>query len=206
MAAKRWPYFAQLAAGSTTSRSSAPADDLRRHDGRPLRFPAHAPFFVDRLTLARDGRVDGGGRSGRRQRQLAWHTSLERVGTRTVMLFGPTADRCLGALPVNVTVVRAGLPCEPCWTSAPLEACAGASRAWRRCLSIAWNRKCVRRCSSAHGQRRSHDHSPEPCNRRRHRGEHCGSARAPRRSGRWRRAHSPLRQRSARAPSSPRPH
>jgi hypothetical protein len=40
------------------------------------------------------------------------------------MLFGPTDDRCLGPLPPNATVLRAGLPCEPCWTAAPLAACA----------------------------------------------------------------------------------
>jgi hypothetical protein len=42
------------------------------------------------------------------------------------MLFGPTGDRCLGRLPdYNVMVMRAGLPCEPCWTSSPLASCAG---------------------------------------------------------------------------------
>jgi ADP-heptose:LPS heptosyltransferase len=45
------------------------------------------------------------------------------VGVATLMLFGPTDQSCLGRLPPNVTVLRAGLPCEPCWTSAPLAAC-----------------------------------------------------------------------------------
>jgi hypothetical protein len=41
------------------------------------------------------------------------------------MLFGPTGDACLGPLPANASIARTGLPCEPCWTSAPLAACAG---------------------------------------------------------------------------------
>src|ERR1051325_4937701 len=46
------------------------------------------------------------------------------VGTPTVMLFGPTDHVCLGPLPPNAIVLRSGLSCEPCWTRAPLSACA----------------------------------------------------------------------------------
>jgi hypothetical protein len=41
------------------------------------------------------------------------------------MIFGPTPDRTLGPLAPNVTVLRAGLPCEPCWFGARLAHCRG---------------------------------------------------------------------------------
>jgi heptosyltransferase I len=37
------------------------------------------------------------------------------VGTPTLMIFGPTPHATLSRLPSNVKVLRAGLPCEPCW-------------------------------------------------------------------------------------------
>jgi hypothetical protein len=39
------------------------------------------------------------------------------VGTPTLMIFGPTPHTTLGRFPPNVKVMRAGLPCEPCWFS-----------------------------------------------------------------------------------------
>jgi ADP-heptose:LPS heptosyltransferase len=47
------------------------------------------------------------------------------VGAPTVMIFGPTPNETLGRLRPNVTVVRAGLTCEPCWFKARFEACTG---------------------------------------------------------------------------------
>ena len=48
-----------------------------------------------------------------------------RPAPPTVMIFGPTLDRALGAFPPNVRILRRGLPCEPCWFRAHFSACAG---------------------------------------------------------------------------------
>lgn len=45
------------------------------------------------------------------------------VGTPTVMIFGPTPHVTLGRFAPNVEVLRAGLPCEPCWFGARFNAC-----------------------------------------------------------------------------------
>jgi heptosyltransferase-2 len=45
------------------------------------------------------------------------------VGTPCVMIFGPTPHQVLGQLPPHVTVVRRGLPCEPCWSRSRFHAC-----------------------------------------------------------------------------------
>lgn len=58
-------------------------------------------------------------------------TSSSGFGGETVSLgdqavtprLGAIDHECLGPLPPNVTVLRAGLPCEPCWKAAPLAAC-----------------------------------------------------------------------------------
>ena len=124
MTAKRWPYFAELAARFDDVVVVGTPDDLRQHDGRPIVFGAHVRSFVGHLTLrdtaelmAAAGVVVGND-SGLSHVAAA-------TGTSTVMLFGPTGHACLGRLPSNVTVMRAGLPCEPCWTRAPLAACNG---------------------------------------------------------------------------------
>ncbi len=124
MAAKRWPYFPDLAEQFDDVALVGTADDLRRHDGTPMRFPSHVRSLVDRLslsdlagTLAASGVVvanDSG----------IGHLSAA-VGAATVLIFGPTPDDVLGALPPNVTVLRTGLPCDPCWFGARLAACGG---------------------------------------------------------------------------------
>jgi ADP-heptose:LPS heptosyltransferase len=125
MAAKRWPYFAQLADRFDDVAVVGTSDDLSQHDGRPLCFSEHVRSYIDRLTLRETAELmAAAGVVVANDAGLAHVAGA--VGTRTVMLFGPTSDRCLGTLPDTVTVVRAGLPCEPCWTAAPLEACAGA--------------------------------------------------------------------------------
>lgn len=124
MTAKRWPYFAELAERFDDVVVVGTPDDLRGHDGRPMAFAPHARSFVGRLTLRETAELMAaagvvvGNDSGLSHVAAA-------TGTSTVMLFGPTGDTCLGRLPANVTVMRAGLPCEPCWTTAPLAACAG---------------------------------------------------------------------------------
>ena len=124
MAAKRWPYFPDLAARFSDVAIVGTPDDLRRHDGSEMRFPPHVKSFVGTLTLRGTAELmASAGVVVANDSGLA-HVAAA-VGTPTVMLFGPTADACLGPLPPNALVARAGLPCEPCWMTAPLAACAG---------------------------------------------------------------------------------
>jgi ADP-heptose:LPS heptosyltransferase len=125
MAAKRWPLFDQLADRFHDVAVVGTADDLRRADGTPFQWPPHVRVLAGRLTLrqtacalAAAGAVVGND-SGLSHVAAA-------VGAPTVMLFGPTPHRSLGRLPPNVTVLRSGLPCEPCWFGQRLHACRGA--------------------------------------------------------------------------------
>jgi ADP-heptose:LPS heptosyltransferase len=123
MAAKRWPYFPQLAGRFEDVVIVGTEDDVCHRDGTVMPFPPHARCFIGALTLrataellASVGAVVGND-SG-----LA-HVAAA-VGTPTVMLFGPTPHRSLGHFPPNVTVLRTGLECEPCWFTARFRACA----------------------------------------------------------------------------------
>ena len=123
MAAKRWPYFPELAERFEDVAVVGTADDLRCYDGTAFQFPRHVRLFIDALTLretaellATAGAVVGND-SGLSHVAAA-------VGTPTVMLFGPTPHRSLGQFPPNVKVLRAGLECEPCWFGARFQACA----------------------------------------------------------------------------------
>jgi ADP-heptose:LPS heptosyltransferase len=124
MAAKRWPFFTSLADRFDDVVIVGTSDDLADFNGRPLRFRPHARSFVGRLTLRETGELMAAAGVVVANDAGLGHVA-GAVGTRTVMLFGPTGDGCLGRLPDNVTVMRAGLACEPCWTSAPLQACVG---------------------------------------------------------------------------------
>jgi ADP-heptose:LPS heptosyltransferase len=124
MAAKRWPHFPALAARFRDVAIVGTTDDLRRYDGTDMRFPAHVKSFVGALTLRDTAELmASAGVVVANDSGLA-HVAAA-VGTPTVMLFGPTAHACLGPLPPSAAVARAGLSCEPCWTRAPLAACAG---------------------------------------------------------------------------------
>jgi ADP-heptose:LPS heptosyltransferase len=124
MAAKRWPHFPDLASRFADVAIVGTADDMRRPDGTEMQFPAHAKSFVGVLTLRGTAEVMAAAGAVVANDSGLAHVAAA-IGTPTIMLFGPTSDRCLGPLPPNASVVRAGLPCEPCWTSAPLAACAG---------------------------------------------------------------------------------
>jgi ADP-heptose:LPS heptosyltransferase len=123
MAAKRWPYFPQLAERFEDVIIVGTADDLYRYDGTAWQFPPHARLCIDQLTLRETAELLAaagimvGNDSGLSHMAAA-------VGTPTVMLFGPTPHLSLGQLPPNVTVLRAGLECEPCWFGARFRACA----------------------------------------------------------------------------------
>lgn len=124
MGAKRWPYFAELAARFADVVVVGTAEDLRRADGTNIEFAPHARLFVDRLSLRETaGLLASCGAVVANDSGLA-HVAAA-VGVPVVMIFGPTPERTLGPLAPNVTVVRAGLACEPCWFGERLRACAG---------------------------------------------------------------------------------
>ncbi len=123
MAAKRWPYFPQLAERFEDVVIAGTADDVRRDDGAAWPLPRHARSLIDKLTLRETAEllaaagVVVGNDSGLSHMAAA-------VGTPTVMLFGPTPHLSLGQLPPHVKVLRTGLECEPCWFRARFQACA----------------------------------------------------------------------------------
>lgn len=119
MEVKRWPYFAELAARLPDVVIAGTHDDVAG-----LAFPAHARSFVDRLSLRETASMlASAGLVVANDSGLA-HVAAA-CGVPTIMLFGPTSDRVLGAFPAHVSVLRSGLPCEPCWNSARLKHCAG---------------------------------------------------------------------------------
>jgi ADP-heptose:LPS heptosyltransferase len=123
MAAKRWPYFPQLAEAFDDVAVVGIADDLRRANGTALPLPRHVRLFIDKLTLRETAELLAAAGAVVGNDSGLSHVAAA-VGAPTVMLFGPTPHLSLGQLPPNVTVLRAGLECEPCWFRARLQACA----------------------------------------------------------------------------------
>jgi ADP-heptose:LPS heptosyltransferase len=124
MAAKRWPHFPALAERFTDVALAGIPDDLTRADGSPMQFPGHVRSFMGALSLRDTAELIASAGVVVANDSGLGHVA-GAVGTPTVMLFGPTPHRALGCLPSNVTVVRAGLACEPCWQTARLRACSG---------------------------------------------------------------------------------
>ncbi|HEV7590120.1 MAG TPA: glycosyltransferase family 9 protein [Longimicrobium sp.] len=122
MAAKRWPHFAALAERFADVAVVGTGDDLREFDGTPFRFPGHVRTLADRLTLRQTAEALAAAGAVVANDSGLGHVAAA-VGAPTVLLFGPTCDRDLGGFPPNVTVLRAGLACEPCWQAAKLRAC-----------------------------------------------------------------------------------
>lgn len=124
MSKKRWPFYGELSACLEDVCVVGTTDDIRTADGSELVFAPHVRSFIGRLTLretaellASAGLVVGND-SGLSHIAAA-------VGTPTLMIFGPTPDLALGALPSNVRVLRAGLRCEPCWLANRFGECNG---------------------------------------------------------------------------------
>ena len=119
MAAKRWPYFPELAERFDDVAIVGTRDDL------PTRsFPPHCRSFVDRLSLRGTAELLAGAGFVVGNDSGLSHVAAA-TGTPTLMIFGPTSERVLGPLPPHARVIRSGLACEPCWTDARLRACAG---------------------------------------------------------------------------------
>jgi ADP-heptose:LPS heptosyltransferase len=124
MAAKRWPYFADLAAMFADVVVVGTPDDTRGADGRPTQFPAHVRSLVGALSLRETvGVLAAAGVVVANDSGLGHAAGA--TGTPTILLFGPTPDRTLGRLPPNVRIMRSGLSCEPCWFAQRFAACAG---------------------------------------------------------------------------------
>ena len=124
MAAKRWPYFPELADQFDNVAVVGTSDDLRQTNGGLMRFGRHVKNFVDRLTLRETAEVIAAARLFVGNDSGLSHIAAA-VGTPTVMIFGPTPDRTLGRFPPNVRILRRGSSCEPCWFGSRFRSCAG---------------------------------------------------------------------------------
>jgi ADP-heptose:LPS heptosyltransferase len=122
MAAKRWPHFPALAERFTDVVVVGTPDDLNRFDGSVMRFPAHCRSLVGSLSLRDTAAVMATAATVVANDSGLGHVAAA-VGAPTILLFGPTSPDVLGQFAPNVTVVRAGWPCEPCWSGARLAPC-----------------------------------------------------------------------------------
>lgn len=125
MAAKRWPYFADLAARFEDVIVVGTRDDLARFDGAAMTFPSHVRVLAGRLGLRATAELIATAGVVVANDSGLGHLAAA-LGVPTVLLFGPTPHHTLGRMPANATVMRAGLPCEPCWfRDTRLDACDG---------------------------------------------------------------------------------
>ncbi len=122
MAAKRWPFFAELAACFEDVSLVGTPDDLFQLDGAAYALSKPCAFADRPLVTQRNRRHVSRCQSSRLQR--CWPGAYSR-GARCADCapFSPTPNTTLGRLPPNVTVLRAGLECEPCWFGARFGAC-----------------------------------------------------------------------------------
>lgn len=122
MATKRWPHFTELAEAFDDVVVVGTPDDLRRRDGRPVEFSHRVRSFVGSLTLRQTAELmASAGVVVANDSGLAHVAGA--VGVPTLIIFGPTPDLSLGAFPPNVTPLRQGLACEPCWFKMRFQAC-----------------------------------------------------------------------------------
>jgi ADP-heptose:LPS heptosyltransferase len=124
MAAKRWPWFAELAAALGDVAVVGTADDLRRFDGTPMRFPARVRSLVGRLALRETAAAMAAARAVVANDSGLGHVAAA-VGAPTILLFGPTPHASLGRPAPNATILAAGCACAPCWFGARFAACGG---------------------------------------------------------------------------------
>ncbi len=122
MANKRWPYFHQLADAFDDVAIVGTEDDLRINDGTTMQFSQHVRLFTGKLTLRETAELIASAGAVLGNDSGLSHIAVA-VGTPTVMLFGPTPHTSLGQLPSNVSILRTGLECEPCWFNGRFRAC-----------------------------------------------------------------------------------
>jgi len=122
MSSKRWPWFGELSALLPDVAVVGTSDDLFSADSCRLSFPPHVRNFAGKLSLRETAElIASAGLVVANDTGLAYVAAA--VGTPTIILFGPTPDRTLGPLPAHVTVLRSGLPCEPCWFGSRFAQC-----------------------------------------------------------------------------------
>jgi ADP-heptose:LPS heptosyltransferase len=130
MAYKRWPGFVELANRLADGNASVDvavvgtADDLGTPSGDALRFPPHARSYIGRLSLRATAELMAGAGVVIGNDSGLSHLAAA-TGVPTLMIFGPTPHVELGRMPPHVQILRAGLPCEPCWFGDRFGACAG---------------------------------------------------------------------------------
>lgn len=122
MAAKRWPYFPQLAERFEDVVVVGTKDDLYANARTPFQFPSHTRLLVDKLSLRQTAELMAAAGAVVGNDSGLSHVAAA-VGSPTVMIFGPTPHITLGHMPPNVRVIRANLECEPCWYGARFRAC-----------------------------------------------------------------------------------
>jgi ADP-heptose:LPS heptosyltransferase len=122
MALKRWPWFAELASRLPDVAIVGTKDDLFSAEGRPLAIPDHVRNYAGRLSLRQTAELLAGAGIVVGNDSGLSHLAAA-VGVPTVMIFGPTPHIELGPMPPHVRILRAGLPCEPCWHGDRFAAC-----------------------------------------------------------------------------------
>ena len=104
MAAKRWPYFPQLAERFEDVVIVGTSSAVRRADGAAWPLPRHARSLIDQLTLRETAAVlAAAGAVVGNDSGLA-HLAAA-MGTPTVMVFGPT--------PPSTRLLREGTDGQP---------------------------------------------------------------------------------------------
>jgi ADP-heptose:LPS heptosyltransferase len=122
MAAKRWPGFPQLAERFRHVVVVGTAEDETSFRDGLWKFPSHVRSFMGKLSLRETAELmSSAGVVVANDSGLAHVAGA--VGAPTLILFGPTPDRTLGAFPPNVQVLRRDLACAPCWFENRLVAC-----------------------------------------------------------------------------------
>lgn len=124
MLAKRWPFFPQLADRFDDVVLIGTDDDLTRFDGSRMQFSDRVRSFVGRLSLLGTAHMIANAGMVVANDSGLGHLAAA-VGVPTILLFGPTPHSTLGHLPANVTILRRGLSCEPCWFATRFDACDG---------------------------------------------------------------------------------
>ncbi|WP_404558439.1 glycosyltransferase family 9 protein [Bradyrhizobium niftali] len=114
MSAKRWPHFVELANRFEHVAVVGTPDDLRFWGGSSMSFSGHCRMLAGQLTLRETAAVLAGASVVVANDSGLGHLAAA-LGAATIMLFGPTPDETLGPFPPNVTVLRSGFSCEPCW-------------------------------------------------------------------------------------------
>lgn len=123
MAAKRWPFFGELAELFDNVVVVGTEDDLMSFDGVRLRFPRHVRCYVG-CNLRETAALLAGAEAVVANDSGIGHMA-GALGVPTVLLFGPTPHTVLGRLPPNVSILRLAFACAPCGRLPTYRSCRG---------------------------------------------------------------------------------